>query len=274
MPRAVADLRRRLRAADAVLLCTPEYAGALPGSFKNLLDWTVGGGETYRKPIAWIDASSRPQAAGAAGAHASLRAVLGYTGVDLVEAACRRISVPRGAIGNDGLIEEPDIREQIAQALSTLAGSAAQPSPTLVPTPIAEAVQGTDAAFFTALLDRDLSALEALLADDFVIVEVGTGSVHPRLAFLEAIRDGAVAFEAIETHPDETQIRHYGNIAVVIGQTTMSFVDAEGSAFRAGSRYTHIFGIDGGRWQLLSAQGTPIPDDDPQVATRGPARPD
>lgn len=40
----VADLRREIAAAAAVLFCTPEYAGALPGSFKKLLDWTVGGG--------------------------------------------------------------------------------------------------------------------------------------------------------------------------------------------------------------------------------------
>ncbi|WP_306796085.1 NAD(P)H-dependent oxidoreductase [Nocardia sp. XZ_19_369] len=26
----------------SVLFCTPEYAGTLPGSLKNLLDWTVG----------------------------------------------------------------------------------------------------------------------------------------------------------------------------------------------------------------------------------------
>ncbi len=55
---SVAELRRQVAAADAVLFCTPEYAGALPGSFKNLLDWTVGGGEIYGKPAAWVNASS------------------------------------------------------------------------------------------------------------------------------------------------------------------------------------------------------------------------
>ena len=45
-------------AADAVLFSTPEYAGALPGSFKNLLDWTIGGGEIYEKPVGWINASA------------------------------------------------------------------------------------------------------------------------------------------------------------------------------------------------------------------------
>jgi len=48
----VVKLRRQIAASDAVLFCTPEYAGALPGRFKNLLDWTVGGGEIYGKPVA------------------------------------------------------------------------------------------------------------------------------------------------------------------------------------------------------------------------------
>jgi len=39
---AVAELRRQLHHADALLVSTPEYAGALPGSFKNALDWMIG----------------------------------------------------------------------------------------------------------------------------------------------------------------------------------------------------------------------------------------
>src|SRR5436305_14857355 len=53
---AVAELRGQVAAADALLLCTPEYAGALPGALKNLLECTVGDGGTYRKPVAWINA--------------------------------------------------------------------------------------------------------------------------------------------------------------------------------------------------------------------------
>ena len=52
LPAGVAALRAQIAAADAVLFCTPEYAGALPGSFKNLLDWTVGGAEMYGRPVA------------------------------------------------------------------------------------------------------------------------------------------------------------------------------------------------------------------------------
>ena len=35
LPAAVVDLRARIGAADAILISTPEYAGAMPGSFKG-----------------------------------------------------------------------------------------------------------------------------------------------------------------------------------------------------------------------------------------------
>ena len=118
---AVADLRARIGACDAILFCTPEYAGALPGSFKNLLDWTVGGGETYGMPVGWVNVSGPASPTGAAGAHDSLRAVLTYTGTDIVEAACVRLPVARGAIGADGLIADPAIRDGARDALVALA---------------------------------------------------------------------------------------------------------------------------------------------------------
>jgi chromate reductase len=118
LPAAVADLRERLGRADAVLLCTPEYAGALPGSFKNLLDWSVGAEAMYRKPLAWINASWA--STGAANAHASLRIVLGYLNVDLVEDACVHIPVGRDLVGADGLVHDPATRTAIAAAVRAL----------------------------------------------------------------------------------------------------------------------------------------------------------
>jgi len=116
---AVSDLRGRIRAADAVLLSTPEYAGALPGSFKNLLDWTIGddeAGSIYEKPVAWINASPR----GAIDAHESLRKVLGYANVAIVESACIRIEVSTAMLDDDGLIRDDDLRHRIAGALMEL----------------------------------------------------------------------------------------------------------------------------------------------------------
>ena len=119
---AVAELRAQIAAADALLFSTPEYAGALPGSFKNLLEWTVGDAGTYRKPVAFINTSGPAAPTGAADAHASLRKVLGYVHADIVEAACLRIPVDRGAIGPGGLIADPTIRQQIVSAMLALSG--------------------------------------------------------------------------------------------------------------------------------------------------------
>ncbi|MEU4669296.1 NADPH-dependent FMN reductase [Amycolatopsis sp. NPDC023774] len=116
---AVAALRAEVGAADGVLICTPEYAGGLPGSFKNLLDWTVGGGEIYGKPVSWINASSVAAPTGGADAHESLRKVLTYAGARIVEDACARIPIPRHTAA-DGVITDPDLRGRIAMAVSRL----------------------------------------------------------------------------------------------------------------------------------------------------------
>jgi chromate reductase, NAD(P)H dehydrogenase (quinone) len=126
LPAAVVELRAAVGRADAILVCTPEYAGALPGSFKNLLEWLVGGGEAYRKPIAWINVSGPAAPSGGADAHDSLRKVVGYISMEIVEEACVRIPVTRDAVGDDGLIADPAIRDRLAAALATLREGAAR----------------------------------------------------------------------------------------------------------------------------------------------------
>ncbi|HEY2636880.1 MAG TPA: NADPH-dependent FMN reductase [Solirubrobacteraceae bacterium] len=121
---AVALLRGRLGAVGAVFFCTPEYAGALPGSFKNLLDWTVGGGETYGKPVAYVNAAGPAAPAGGANATESLRKILGYTGAHIVEEACARVPITRDMVGDDGTIADAAAREQIAAAVTALAAAA------------------------------------------------------------------------------------------------------------------------------------------------------
>lgn len=117
----VARLRAAIHDADAMMFCTPEYAGALPGSFKNLLEWAVGDGgprSIYYKPVAWINTSASPT--GAADAHQSLRIVLTYAAARIVDGACVRIPVGRDDVGEDGLIADADIRSRITESLTEL----------------------------------------------------------------------------------------------------------------------------------------------------------
>ena len=117
LPPAVTELRNHIANADAILFSTPEYAGAMPGSLKNLLDWTVGGVEISDKPTAWINISTT---SGATATHESLTTVLRYTGAKLIDAACVRIPVHRDAVASDGIIGDPEIRLRITAALTTL----------------------------------------------------------------------------------------------------------------------------------------------------------
>src|SRR4051812_22531408 len=117
---AVTALREAVADADALLICTPEYAGALPGALKNLLEWTVGDAGTYDKPVAWINAAGPAAPTGAADAHESLRKVLGYVHADVVEAACARVPITLGDVGPDGLVADPAARDAIGAAVAAL----------------------------------------------------------------------------------------------------------------------------------------------------------
>ena len=113
-PPPVQALSAAVRAADAVLFCTPEYAGTLPGSLKNLLDWTVGDGDLYGKPAGWITVAAEGRGRGA---EATLRLVLGYVGATIVELP--RIPVPREAVAA-GDITDPTLRAALIEAAAPL----------------------------------------------------------------------------------------------------------------------------------------------------------
>ena len=50
--------RKALIDTDALLISTPEYAHAIPGSLKNALDWVVGSGELIDKKVGILYTSS------------------------------------------------------------------------------------------------------------------------------------------------------------------------------------------------------------------------
>lgn len=87
-PAAVTDLRRRITAADGVLIATPEYNYSIPGVLKNALDWVstdwtkTEGLPLLRKPIAIMGAA--PTQFGSVRAQLALRQVFVWTNSDVV----------------------------------------------------------------------------------------------------------------------------------------------------------------------------------------------
>lgn len=124
-PPSVAGLRAAITGSDALLFCTPEYAGSMPGALKNLLEWTVGSTVLTDKPVAWVNVAADPRRG--QGANDQLATVLGYVQARVVAEACVDIPVERPDVGPDGLIADAGIRAAIVATLSTLtAGTGAR----------------------------------------------------------------------------------------------------------------------------------------------------
>lgn len=112
-----------------------------------------------------------------------------------------------------------------------------------------------DQEFFTALTEANVGVLNRVLADDFVLIDVMSGSEVPKATLLNVVSSGQLKFETIERV--EYRVRVYGITAVVIGRTEMGG-HYNGQPFRVSSRYTHVFVDDSGHWRLVAAQGTQI----------------
>ena len=97
----LADWRRRLAAADAVVVAVPEYAGAVAGAVKNAFDWTVGGSDVYRRPMAVISAGT----SGGPYARQMMVQTLTWQGAHVVAEV--GIAAPRTKSDADGRITDP-----------------------------------------------------------------------------------------------------------------------------------------------------------------------
>ena len=117
------------------------------------------------------------------------------------------------------------------------------------------AVLSAEHSFFSSLIAGEVAVLDALLADDFLLIDVLRGTEVSKTALLAALGGGQVRFEAIE--PAEARVRLYGDAAVVTGRTEMRMRIGEDSA-TIRSRYTHVYVRQGGSWRFVSAQGTQI----------------
>jgi NAD(P)H-dependent FMN reductase len=91
-PPSVVEFRSLVRTTDGVLIATPEYAFGVPGALKDALDWLVGSGDLYEKPVAVLSAA--PSAERGGNARADLERTLRGQGARVITSST--IVVPRG----------------------------------------------------------------------------------------------------------------------------------------------------------------------------------
>ncbi len=118
-PASVAEWRGLLRAADGVLICTPEYAYGMPGSLKNAFDWIVSSGEFVGKPVAALSASPYPT--GGERAHASLLLTLTAVNAEIADGATLTVPLVRTKMDTSGAVSDPATAQALRSVLDALA---------------------------------------------------------------------------------------------------------------------------------------------------------
>jgi chromate reductase len=123
-PACVAQLRKIIADADALLIATLEYNGSAPGQLKNAIDWASRPLETSvlrNKPVGVIGASTG--AFGAVWAQTELRKVLATAGARVLGT---EVPVARAAERSDvaGRLIDPALRGQLAELVLALVSEA------------------------------------------------------------------------------------------------------------------------------------------------------
>lgn len=113
-PAAVAGLRSNIDNADAVIICTPEYAFGVPGQLKNALDWLVSSGTLVDKPVVLITASSSGEYA-----HSSLLRTLGALSANVIEDACLLVPFIRSKM-SDGKVVDEGLKKDLMKSMEVL----------------------------------------------------------------------------------------------------------------------------------------------------------
>ena len=122
-PAPVAELRARIRAADALLVCTPEYIHAMPAVLKNLLEWVVSSGACVDKPAAAWSASPSPE--GGAKARESLAHTLAVMSARVVPGAALSLTLARSSFDAAGRLADPVQAAAVQRALAALVAAGA-----------------------------------------------------------------------------------------------------------------------------------------------------
>jgi NAD(P)H-dependent FMN reductase len=104
----VESFREKIRKADGILICTPEYVFSLPGVLKNAIEWCVSTTVFSQKPVALITAS-----ASGAIAHESLQLVMKTIYADLRKETQLLIQGAKGKVNSEGKITDTVVAQQL-----------------------------------------------------------------------------------------------------------------------------------------------------------------
>lgn len=118
-PGPVAELKERIRAADAVLIASPEYDYALPGVLVTALDWAMRPPSPMKhKPVGIIGAS--PSGAGTARGQMVLRQMLLHAPAYVMPEPQMLVGNARQRFDGEGNLADEETRQRLERFISSL----------------------------------------------------------------------------------------------------------------------------------------------------------
>ncbi|HEX8474639.1 MAG TPA: nuclear transport factor 2 family protein [Pyrinomonadaceae bacterium] len=105
-----------------------------------------------------------------------------------------------------------------------------------------------------AWLENDWQTIDAILADDWSVIDPG-GQILTKAQVMEEAKSGHRKIEAGTI--DEVKVRSFGDVAVVTGRTAAAG-SYQGNSFSVRLRFTDVCIKRGNNWQVVASQGTLI----------------
>lgn len=110
-----------------------------------------------------------------------------------------------------------------------------------------------------AIIQRDASALDGLLADDYIAI-TPNGTLQSKEQTLANLRAGTLHFKTIDL--SDRKVRFYGQTALVTSRAEVNGSNGDGS-FSGSYRYTRVYVRDDqGKWKIVSFEASRIRETD------------
>ena len=108
----------------------------------------------------------------------------------------------------------------------------------------------------TAMAQKDVATLNALLADDLVYTH-STARLDTKQSLIGAMESGATVYTAVE--PSDVKAQDLGDAVVLTGSCRISVMSG-GRPNSFGVRFIDVYANRGGRWQMVTWQSTRLPE--------------
>jgi ketosteroid isomerase-like protein len=107
-----------------------------------------------------------------------------------------------------------------------------------------------------AMAQKDLAALNTLIADDLVYTH-STARLDTKASLIGNMESGGTVYTSVV--PSDVKAQDLGDTVVLTGSCRIS-VMSNGRPNSFGVRFTDVWANKGGRWQMVTWQSTRLPD--------------